>query len=141
MSAKDGGEMSNGPRAGCGAAILREGKFLLVRRRKAPEAGHWGLPGGKIDWMEPVERAVSREVMEELGIRLEGLKLLCVVDQIDEAEGEHWIAPVYTVIRFEGEPRIMEPEKHTDLGWFGLNDLPEPLTTATRQAVAALTPL
>jgi ADP-ribose pyrophosphatase YjhB (NUDIX family) len=126
------------PRVGCGAAILKENRLLLVQRRRAPEAGCWGLPGGKVDAFERVKEAVAREVAEELGIRITPERLLCVVDQIDEPHGEHWVAPVYRVDAFAGEPRLMEPEALSGLGWFALDDLPEPLTEATRQALAAL---
>ncbi|MCT7919676.1 NUDIX domain-containing protein [Burkholderia pseudomallei] len=64
------------PRVGCGAAIVRDGRILLIKRKRAPEAGCWGLPGGKVDWLEPVERAVCREIEEELGIALERATLL-----------------------------------------------------------------
>lgn len=36
------------PEAGCGAAILDgQGRLLLIQRLREPEAGAWGLPGGK----------------------------------------------------------------------------------------------
>ena len=126
------------PRLGCGAAIVRNGCLLLVQRLRPPEALHWGLPGGKVDWLETVPDAVAREVWEELAIRLRDLRLLCVVDQIDRAAPEHWVAPVYTTATFEGEPRLVEPDKHAALGWFALDRLPAPLTIATTTAVAAL---
>jgi len=91
-----------------------------------------------VDWLEPVEQAVRREVEEELAIRLTSLSLLCVVDQIDAQRGEHWLAPVYLADTFDGEVRNVEPEKHSDIGWFALDDLPEPLTIATRRAACAL---
>jgi len=129
---------ANLPRVGCGAAILRDGRLLLVQRRRMPEAGHWGLPGGKVDPYERVPDAVAREIFEELGIRIVADRLLCVIDQIDRDRGEHWIAPVYRVDVFEGEPEIREPEALAALGWFALDELPAPLTVATVQAVAAL---
>jgi ADP-ribose pyrophosphatase YjhB (NUDIX family) len=122
------------PRAGCGAAILRDGKLLLIRRLKAPEAGCWGLPGGKIDPFETVQAAVRREVLEELGIELIGEQLLCVADQIERERREHWIAPVFLARAFIGEPRICEPEKHSALGWFALDSLPQPLTRSATTA-------
>lgn len=129
---------ANLPRVGCGAAILRDGRLLLVQRRRMPEAGHWGLPGGKVDPYETVPAAVAREIFEELGIRIVADRLLCVIDQVDRDRAEHWIAPVYRVEDFEGEPAIREPEALAALGWFALDDLPQPLTVATVQAVAAL---
>lgn len=126
------------PRLGCGAAILKDGRLLLARRRRPPEAGCWGLLGGKVDPFEMVEAAVEREIAEEIGIRITADRLLCLVNQIDRASGEHWVAPVYLVEEYEGEPRLMEPEVLDGLGWFPLDALPAPLTEATRQAVAAL---
>lgn len=126
------------PRVGCGAAILKDGRLLLAKRRRPPEAGCWGLLGGKVDPFERVEDAVAREIAEEIGIRIDPKRLLCVVNQIDEAAGEHWVAPVFLIEQFDGEPRLMEPEALSDLTWFALDDLPTPLTDATRQAVAAL---
>lgn len=128
----------NEPRLGCGAVILRDETILLVQRLREPEAGCWGLPGGKIDWLEPVEEAVAREVKEELGITLHKIKLLCVIDQIDQFREEHWVAPIYLTSHFDGEPRLMEPEKHSAFGWFALHDLPSPLTVATHRAVQVL---
>lgn len=128
------------PRLGCGAAILRDGRLLLVQRGRDPEAGHWGLPGGKVDWMEPVPDAVAREIAEEVGLVIRPRRLLCVVDQIDAARGEHWVAPVYLVEDAAGEPALKEPAALAAFGWFALDALPAPLTTATVQALAALAP-
>lgn len=126
------------PRVGCGAAIVIDGRLLLTRRLRQPEAGCWGLPGGKVDPFEPVTRAVEREIAEELGVAIEAKDLLCVADQIDEDAGEHWVAPVYLVRRLAGEPRNLEPDKHSAIGWFALDQLPQPLTRATIAAAAAL---
>ncbi|AQR74155.1 NUDIX domain-containing protein [Sphingomonas sp. LM7] len=129
--------MQNEPRVGCGAAIIADGRILLVQRRTMPEAGSWGLAGGKIDLFETALDATVREVREELGIDIEAPELLCFTDQIDRANAIHWVAPVYLVERFEGTPRNVEPEKHAAVEWFALDALPAPLTSATVQALAA----
>ncbi|MBX8513463.1 NUDIX domain-containing protein [Pseudomonas cichorii] len=130
--------MSEQPRLGCGAAIVRDGRILLIQRRKEPESGYWGLPGGKVDFLEGVEQAVIREIAEELGIQLHKLTLLCVVDQIDSDKRIHWVAPVYKVSSFEGEPSLVEPDKHSAIGWFSLETLPTLLTVATQTALPLL---
>ncbi|MEN3749868.1 NUDIX domain-containing protein [Sphingomonas sp. HF-S3] len=127
------------PRVGCGAAILRDGQLLLVRRLRAPEAGHWGLAGGKVDPFETVPQAVEREIAEELGIAIRADRLLCVVDLIDRDAGFHWVSPVYRVDTFEGEPEVREPHTMGELGWFALDALPHPLTASALAAVAAIT--
>lgn len=126
------------PRVGCGAAVFREGKLLLVKRRRPPEAGHWGLPGGKVDWLEPVPAAVAREIYEELEIVIEPQRLLCIVDQIDIQGNDHWVAPVYLIEHFAGEPQLREPRVLSEFGWFHLDQLPAPLTRATEVTVAVL---
>lgn len=123
---------------GAGAVILRDGAILLLRRATAPEAGAWGIPGGKVDPFEPVPDAVRREVEEETGLRLGPLELLSVCDMIDRQAGYHWVAPGYLALSFEGEPVIREPTKHSGLGWFDLLALPAPLTQPTLAALEAL---
>lgn len=126
------------PRVGCGAAILREGRLLLVQRRRAPEAGHWGLPGGKVDLFETMAAAAEREIFEELGLTIMARELLCLTDQIDVEDGTHWVAPVYLVEDAQGEPTVKEPDALAGCGWFALDALPEPLTASTEAALAAL---
>lgn len=131
-------EESRRPGVGCGVAIVRDGKLLLVLRLRQPEADHWGLPGGKVDWGEPVRAAAAREIHEELGLIITPGRLLCMADTIDAGDGRHWTAPVYLVEDSVGEPAVMEPDKMGGCGWFPLDALPSPLTRATLAALAAL---
>ena len=52
------------------AAILHEGRFLLVRRGRAPARGLYAFPGGRVEAGETLIEAVRREVMEETGARV-----------------------------------------------------------------------
>ena len=128
----------NPPGVGCGAAILRNGELLLVQRLKQPEALHWGLPGGKVDWGETTRATCAREIAEELGLTIVPGRLLCIADTIDKGDGRHWVAPVYLIEDCAGEPVVLEPDKLGGCGWFALGALPSPLTGATLAAVAAL---
>ncbi|WAJ31025.1 NUDIX domain-containing protein [Antarcticirhabdus aurantiaca] len=101
--------------------------MLLVRRRKPAEAGHWSLVGGKIDFMEDAQSAVSRECREEVGVEPHGLRLLSVSEQRLAAEDQHWISLIYLAESFSGEPALLEPEKHAELGWFDPASAPAPL--------------
>jgi len=127
------------PEVGCGAAIHDEtGRLLLIQRLKEPEAGAWGLPGGKVDFRETAQLATAREIAEELGVTISLEGLVCLVETIDAGDGRHWVAPVYKAKIVSGTPRLMEPEKHGGWGWFTREDLPEFLTTPTRQYLASL---
>lgn len=127
------------PLVGCGAAIFNDaGEILLVRRIRNPEAEHWGLPGGKVDWLETVEDAILREISEELAVTIKLEKLACIVNHIDEINNEHWVAPVYWAIILSGKPKIAEEHALSDLGWFSQKNLPHPLTRATVQTLNSL---
>lgn len=130
---------SNGPRVGCGVAIVRDRMLLLIRRARPPEAGCWSLPGGKIDLWERTEEAARREIAEEIGVELGALRLLCIVDYVAPEEDQHWVSPAFLATDFKGEPALLEPEKHTGLGWFALDALPSPLTQGVVAAAEALT--
>lgn len=53
--------------------IRSEGKFLLVQRSEKDDIfpGHWQNMGGKIEIGETVENAIAREMLEEVGLKLE----------------------------------------------------------------------
>ena len=53
--------------------IRCQNKFLLVQRSKEDDIfpGFWQNMGGKIEVGETVEKAISREMMEEVGLKLE----------------------------------------------------------------------
>lgn len=125
------------PRVGCGAAILDDqGRLLLVKRIKHPEAAHWGVPGGKLDLGEAARACAERETEEELGIKIVSGPLLSVTDMI--ADDYHWVAITYRVASFSGEPSIQEDHALSEWGWFALDALPSPLTASTIDAIAAL---
>ena len=53
--------------------IRSEGRFLLVQRSEKDDIfpGQWQNMGGKIEIGETVENAIAREMMEEVGLKLE----------------------------------------------------------------------
>lgn len=125
------------PGVGCGAAILREGRILLVKRLKAPEAGHWSLPGGKVDFLERVEDAIRREIREEIGVEIALDRPLVLVEMLG-VDGQHWVSPVYLARLASGEPENREPDKLAAIAWFPLDTPPQPLAQAAREAIAAI---
>ena len=130
--------MERVPRRGCGAAIIEKSKILLVKRKRSPEAHHWGLPGGKVEPGERVEDAIIREIGEELGMAIRLDRWLCTVDHPDEDTAQRWVAEVYTASIVAGAPRIREPHALAAVEWFAMDRLPAPLTAATVQTIAAL---
>lgn len=126
------------PGVGAGLAVLRDGKLLLYKRRNAPEAGHWNIPGGKVDYMETSMVAAAREAEEESGLVIGKVTLLCHSEKIIPDDGQHWISMIYVATEFTGEARIVEPDKFFDFGWFAPGELPQPLSVFAADAVKAL---
>lgn len=122
---------------GCGAAIVADGRLLLVKRRKAPEAGRWNLPGGKVDFCERLEDAVRREVLEETGLSIRLVRLLHVTQMLGE-DGEHWVSPVFLAEVLSGEATNREPDKAEAVAWVPLAAPPAPLAQAAREAIERL---
>ena len=64
--------------------------------------------------------------------RNEDVEFVTLTEQIIEADRQHWISLLYKTSDFRGEPQLTEPDKLSALGWFDLDDLPEPLSAFTR---------
>jgi ADP-ribose pyrophosphatase YjhB (NUDIX family) len=55
---------------------------LLVERAGKPLQGYWSLPGGLVESGETLEQAVSREVLEETGLRVKPVRMYGVFERI-----------------------------------------------------------
>ncbi|MFN4206110.1 MAG: NUDIX domain-containing protein [Agrobacterium albertimagni] len=126
------------PGLGVGLAILRDGKLLLCRRMKAPEAGHWNIVGGKVDHMEPAEIAARREAEEETGLKIGPIRYLGITEQLIEADRQHWVSLLYVTDDTTGDPQLTEPDKLSEIGWFDLDDPPQPLSVFTQTVLTYL---
>ena len=127
------------PGVGCGLVIQRaDGRVLLCKRLRAPEAGFWNIVGGKVDLMERSIDAARREAEEESGLKIGAVDFLCLAEEIILADGQHWVSLIYVTRDFTGEPTLTEPDKLSDIGWFALDDLPQPLSAFSAKAFAAM---
>jgi 8-oxo-dGTP diphosphatase len=59
------------------AVIVKEGKVLIAKRRRAVMGYSWEFPGGKLEDGETLEECLKREISEELGIVIEVGEELC----------------------------------------------------------------
>ena len=136
MTAKPGIDF---PGVGVGLVIRRaDGMVLLYRRMSAPEAGSWNIVGGKVDPMEKSSEAARREAEEETGLRIGKVDFLCLAEEIFPGDRQHWISLIYQTQDFSGEPRLAEPDKLADFGWFSPEAPPAPLSVFARKAFLSL---
>lgn len=61
-----------------------------------------------------------------------------VTNHIVLEEKVHWVAPTFLVKIIGGQIKNMEPEKHKDIRWFPVNNLPENITITTKRAIEYL---
>ncbi|MDH0613540.1 MULTISPECIES: NUDIX domain-containing protein [unclassified Agrobacterium] len=126
------------PGVGVGLVIMRDGRVLLCRRMKAPEAGYWSIPGGKVDHLETSLAAARREAEEETGLEIGEVEFLCHSEFIDPEGRHHWISLIFVTRDTQGEPALTEPDKLSAIGWFDPEKLPAPLSAFAQDALAAL---
>jgi 8-oxo-dGTP diphosphatase len=86
-----------------GVICFRGDEVLLIRRGKPPRMGDWSIPGGRLEWNEPVKACALRELMEETGVEAELLGLVDVIDGLF-GEGRHYVLIDYAARWLSGEP-------------------------------------
>lgn len=104
------------------AVAVYRGKVALIKRGNEPQKGWWALPGGLLDWDEPVEEAILREFQEETG--LVG-KLGRFVGVYSDPKRDRWqrVTIVYEVKVVGG--KLQSGTDALDAQWFSINALPE----------------
>lgn len=119
-----------------GALVFNDnGEIFLSKRSQncKNERGHWGAPGGGVEFGESLEQAVKREVQEEHGADIEIIQQFLATDHFVPAERQHWVVTTFLARFRPGHtPKIMEPDKCDAIGWFSLDELPTPLTITTK---------
>lgn len=116
---------------GIGMLIMKEGKILLGKRHDDPVKadsifhgeGTWTMVGGSLDYGETFEDGARREALEETGIKLKDIKIICINQQKNERA--HFITVGLFCDDFEGEPKVMEPDEITEWRWFAIDQLPK----------------
>lgn len=79
----------------CVGAVIPDGdRLLVVRRARAPGAGLWTIPGGRVEAGETDHEALRREVREETGLDVTVGRLLGTVEQ-DAGEGAVFVIRDY----------------------------------------------
>lgn len=112
----------------CASYVLlkRDGKCVFVKRANTDwRNGYYGLPAGKVEKNESFLAAAVREVKEEVGVTVKQTDLVQVLTNHRKEEGTEWVDVVFAAKSYEGEPFNAEPNVHSEIAWFALEDLPE----------------
>lgn len=98
-----------------------EGRILLAQRPAGkPMAGLWEFPGGKIESGETPERALVRELHEELSIMVDETSLKPITFASHAYPDFHLLMPLFSTESWEGE---LAPREGQALAWVRSSDL------------------
>lgn len=105
------------------AVLDQEGRHvgLIWRHRFAPNVWNWELPGGLVDGDEDPAEAARRELVEEVGLRVEGLRHLVTFEPvIGMVRSPHH---VYAATALEGASTPTELNEGSGLQWIALDSI------------------
>ena len=89
--------------------IVKDNKIVLIKKANGPYKGKLDLPGGTIEYGETPEKAVVRELQEEVGIDVRELSLVDANSVLiewmhhEELEQIHHIGIFYKIIVYRNE--------------------------------------
>lgn len=107
------------------AVIMNEkDEILVARRAKEPAKGTLDLPGGFADSMETAEEAVTREVLEESGLRVTETKYLFSLPNKYLYSGfEEHTLDMFFLCRVESGNCPIANDDVEELAWMSLDDI------------------
>ena len=100
--------------------LERDGKLLLLHRRRPPNAGLWNAIGGKIEPGEDPYTACTREVREETGLEIGGPSLCVLLIATVRTTGDVWVIYVFYASAPAGETIASD---EGDLRWVGIDEI------------------
>ena len=94
------------------AAIVRDGRVLIVRRARSPALGVYTLPGGVVEAGETLVEAITREVREETGLVIEPVALAghreAILRDAEHRVERHFVILAFAARWVSGEPVLNE---------------------------------
>lgn len=106
-----------------GAVVLRGEDLLLVRRGRGPAAGHWSVPGGRVEGGETMAEAVVREVAEETGLAVVCGEPLGWVERIDDRF--HFVIVDHLAVALEPDAPLAAGDDAAEVAWVDRSSLTE----------------
>ena len=110
------------PRLRVAAAVTRGKQLLVVRHRKEGRE-YYLLPGGGVAWGESMTEALSREIEEETGLKVQAGKLLCFSETIFPDRSRHIVNMVFRGIERGGELKPSRDVRVAGAGFVDFHDL------------------
>jgi len=125
---------------GVEAYIVRNGTLLFGKRKNVYGAGTWGLPGGRIEFMEPAGAAIRCELEEEIGVSVtpDNILLLALTDDPQPGNEAHHLHITFKVDITGQDPVVCEPDACEEWRWFPLEKLPDEIFPPHKKILATV---
>ena len=126
------------PQLAVSASIFRDGRVLLIQRAHPPAQGSWSVPGGRVEFGEPLHVALAREVMEETELQIEilGIAGWREVLPTGSGAGKHFVVMSFAA-RWVAEEPVLNGEC-SDFAWLPPDALgPRQLTPGLQEIIDA----
>lgn len=117
--------------------ILRKGEHVLLLQRKATGwmDGQYSVPAGALDAGETVKSAAIREAFEEVGVTILQSDAVHAHAMHCKTGSGAWMGHFFIVENWHGEPRVCEPDKHSQVLWCKSDALPDDIIPYVEQAL------
>ncbi len=116
-----------------------EGNYLMNKRSQnsRDEKGTWDVGGGGVETHDTILETLEKEILEEYGTVILNYEFLGYRDVHRENEEikTHWIALDFKVHVDRSKAINGEPHKFDEIGWFKLEDFPNPLHSQLQYAI------
>ncbi|HRN71276.1 MAG TPA: NUDIX domain-containing protein [Candidatus Woesebacteria bacterium] len=108
----------------------QDGRILISQRsfEEEHEPGKWTIPGGKIENNDDekeifnvIEKTLSKEVMEEVGVEISGKVQLVTNNTFERSTGQMVLAMVFLTEYKSGDPKPLEDT--IDVQWVSKEEL------------------
>ena len=110
--------------------ICQHGSHVLLIKRSNKTTvwpNFWAFPWGKVDENELFREAALRETREEVGIIAHPKDINGETIVMHRSIQGTKVVYFWRVENYENAPEILEPNLATDLAWFPIDTLPEPM--------------
>ena len=98
--------------------------ILLIERGIEPFKGQWALPGGFVRDGESLERAVTRELEQEAGVRMNYLEQLYTFGSPDRDPRYRVVSVAYFGLVKPDHYKLHAASDAADAQWFEIHNLP-----------------
>ena len=117
--------------------VLQKDSQVLLLQRKATGwmDGQYSVPAGTLDPDETIKDAAIREVLEEIGVIVHPQDISYAHTMHCKTGAAVWMGHFFTTTNWQNGPKVCEPDKHSEVLWCDLGELPDNVIPYVKQAL------